>query len=163
MMYKIRKAEEKDLARIREIYAIARKFMRDHGNLSQWEGEDAPELLLEGDIKKGWLYVLEDTEIRAAFAFIIGEDPVYKVIENGEWISDVEYGAVHRVASDGTVHNVLGKIMDYCKGQISHLRIDTHEKNSVMQHVIEKAGFTSRGIIYVPDGSPRIAYEWIKK
>lgn len=46
---------------------------------------------------------------------------------------DTEYAAVHRVASDGTVRNVLEKIMDYCKAQIPHLRIDTHEDNKVMR------------------------------
>ena len=162
MIYRIRKAEKDDLGRIKEVYAKARQFMRDHGNYSQWEKGDAPELLLEDDIKLGQLYVLEDESIHAVFAFIIGEDPVYRVIENGSWQSDSEYGAVHRVASDDTVRNVLTMVMDYCKQQIGHLRIDTHEDNIIMRHVIEKCGFTRQGIIHVSDGSPRIAYEWIR-
>ena len=83
--------------------------------------------------------------------------------EQGSWMVDTEYAAVHRVASDGTVRNVLEKIMDYCKAQIPHLRIDTHEDNKVMQHVLEKYGFVRCGIVYVPDGSPRIAYELLEK
>ena len=55
------------------------------------------------------------------------------------------------------------KIMDYCKAQIPHLRIDTHEDNKVMQHVLEKYGFVRCGIVYVSDGSPRIAYELLEK
>ena len=47
----------------------------------------------------------------------------------------------------------------FCKGIISHIRIDTHQDNKVMQHVVEKHGFRRRGIIYIADGSPRIAYE----
>ena len=161
MSYRIRKAQKQDLPRIHEIYATARQFMRDNGNKTQWEGKDAPELLLEEDIRQGNLYVLEDTEIHAVFAFIFGEDPAYLKIEQGSWKSDTEYAAVHRVASDGTVRNVLGQVMDYCKAQISHLRIDTHEDNKVMQHVIEKCGFVRCGIIYVADGTPRIAYEYL--
>ena len=163
MSYKIRKAETDDLPRIRKIYGIARKFMREHGNSVQWEAGDAPELLLEEDIKQGHLYVLEENGIHAVFAFIIGEDPTYRVIDQGNWLSEERYGAVHRVAGDGTVRNVLKTVMDYCKEQIPHLRIDTHEMNKIMQHVIEKSGFTRQGIIYVGDGSSRIAYEWIKK
>lgn len=53
--------------------------------------------------------------------------------------------------------------MDYCKAQIPHLRIDTHEDNKVMQHVLEKYGFVRCGIVYVSDGSPRIAYELLEK
>jgi hypothetical protein len=30
-----------------------------------------------------------------------------------------------------------------------------------MQHVVEKHGFSRRGIIYIADGTPRIAYERI--
>ena len=47
--------------------------------------------------------------------------------------------------------------------QIAHLRIDTNEDNRVMQRTVEKAGFTRRGIIYIADGTPRIAYDLIKK
>ena len=162
MSYKIRKAEKKDLPRIHEIYATARQFMREHGNHAQWGEKDAPELLLEEDILQGNLYVLEDAEIHAVFAFLEGPDPCYARIEQGKWKSDTAYAAVHRVASDGTVRNVLGKVMDYCKGKKAHLRIDTHEDNKIMQHVIEKCGFERCGIIYVQDGSPRIAYEWIQ-
>ena len=93
------------------------------------------------------------------FAFIIGEEPTYLEIEEGNWKSEEPYAAVHRVASDGTVQGVLGHVMDYCSAQVPHIRIDTHTDNKVMQHVLEKYGFVSCGIVHVPDGSPRIAYE----
>ena len=157
----IRKATEQDLTRVREIYGIARNFMRDNGNLTQWGKGDEPENLTEDDIRQGNLYALTDNagEIHAVFVFMIGEDSTYLKIEQGNWISAEPYGVVHRVASDGSVHGVLGRIMDYCKGQMPHLRIDTHEDNKVMQHVIEKCGFVRCGIIYVSDGTLRIAYE----
>lgn len=104
----------------------------------------------------------KQARIHAAFAFIIGADPCYTVIEQGEWKSDAPYAAVHRVASDGTLHNVIGRIMDFAKSNISHIRIDTHEHNKVMQKALEKQGFERCGIIYVPDGTPRIAFEWMK-
>ena len=105
------------------------------------------------------MYVLEEADIHAVFAFIIGEDPTYLEIEEGNWKSEEPYAAVHRVASDGTVQGVIGHVMDYCSAQVPHLRIDTHKDNKVMQHVLEKYGFVSCGIVPVPDGSPRIAYE----
>ena len=155
----IRKATPRDLPRIREIYEMARQFMRKNGNHSQWGKGDEPEALIEGDICQGNLYVLEEADIHAVFAFIIGEDPTYREIEEGSWKSEEPYAAVHRVASDGTVQGVLGHVMDYCSAQVPHLRIDTHTDNKVMQHVLEKYGFVSCGIVHVPDGSPRIAYE----
>lgn len=155
----IRKATPRDLPRIREIYEMARQFMRKNGNHSQWGKGDEPEALIEGDICQGNLYVLEEAGIHAVFAFIIGEDPTYLEIEEGRWKSEEPYAAVHRVASDGNVQGVLGHVMDYCSAQVPHLRIDTHTDNKVMQHVLEKYGFVSCGIVHVPDGSPRIAYE----
>lgn len=155
----IRKAASQDLQRIREIYEMARQFMRKNGNHSQWGKGDEPEALIEEDICQGNLYVLEEAGIHAVFAFIIGEDPTYLEIEEGSWRSEEPYAAVHRVASDGTVQGVLGHVMDYCSAQVPHLRIDTHKDNKVMQHVLEKYGFVSCGIVHVPDGSPRIAYE----
>ena len=155
----IRKATPWDLPRIREIYEVARQFMRKNGNHSQWGKGDEPEALIEADICQGNLYVLEKADIHAVFAFIIGEDPTYLEIEEGNWKSEEPYAAVHRVASDGTVQGVLGHVMDYCSAQVPHIRIDTHTDNKVMQHVLEKYGFVSCGIVHVPDGSPRIAYE----
>lgn len=155
----IRKAASQDLPRIREIYEMARQFMRKNGNHSQWGKGDEPEALIEEDIRQGNLYVLEEAGIHAVFAFIIGEDPTYLEIEEGSWKSEEPYAAVHRVASDGNVQGVLGHVMDYCSAQVPHLRIDTHKDNKVMQHVLEKYGFVSCGIVHVPDGSPRIAYE----
>ena len=101
--FTIRKASPADLTRIHGIYAAARQFMRDHGNFSQWDGEDAPEHLLPGDIEAGNLYVLEENGvIHAAFAFIIGADPCYAVIEQGAWKADTPYAAVHRYPTSGS-------------------------------------------------------------
>ena len=102
----IRKATPRDLPRIREIYEMARQFMRKNGNHSQWGKGDEPEALIEEDIRQGNLYVLEEASIHAVFAFIIGEDPTYLEIEEGNWKSEEPYAAVHRVASDGTVQGV---------------------------------------------------------
>ena len=145
----IRKATPWDLPRIREIYEIARQFMRKNGNHSQWGKGDEPEALIEEDICRGNLYVLEEADIYAVFAFIIGEDPTYLEIEEGNWKSEEPYAAVHRVASDGTVQGVLGHVMDYCSAQVPHIRIDTHTDNKVMQHVLEKYGFVSLSLIHI--------------
>lgn len=63
----IRKATPWDLPRIREIYEMARQFMRKNGNHSQWGKGDEPEALIEEDICQGNLYVLEEADIHAVF------------------------------------------------------------------------------------------------
>lgn len=156
----VRSARTTDLPVILEIYSQAREFMSRSGNPTQWADNYPEEALLRNDIENGSLYVVEESgRVCGVFAFIIGPDETYSLIEQGGWLSDSEYGTIHRVAGDGTVHGLLQKAVSYCEQRISHLRIDTHQDNRIMQHVILKCGFRKCGIIYVSDGSPRIAYE----
>ncbi|MBQ0037316.1 MAG: N-acetyltransferase [Clostridiales bacterium] len=159
----VRTATIGDLPRILEVYAAARQYMRNHGNTVQWGGKDRPESKLENDIRLGQLYVLEDDGICAVFAFIVGDDPTYAVIEGGTWRSDTEYGTLHRLGSDGTHRGVMAEVFRWMSTQIDHIRVDTHESNLTMQRAVERCGFQRRGIIYVPDGTPRLAYDWVKE
>ena len=155
-------AKDTYLPQILNIYDCARKFMRKTGNHSQWTGKYPDEETLLDDILKQQLYVIKESErVHAVFAFIIGEDPTYKVIDYGKWLSDKEYGTIHRIASDGEIHGVFEIAVAFCENKISHLRIDTHEDNKVMQHLIAKNGFKRCGTIYLADGAPRIAFEKI--
>ena len=156
----IRCAKENDLPEILRIYEYARGFMARTGNPNQWTGGHPREELLRDDIAKRQLYVLEDeTGLHGVFAFIIGDDPTYAVIEQGAWRSSAPYGTIHRIASDGQIHGFLQSAVDFCWQRIPHLRIDTHADNRVMQHLIVKCGFTQCGVIRLENGDPRIAYE----
>lgn len=158
----IKRAQMDDLTRILEIYAYARNFMKQSGNASQWKDDFPPEIVLVNDIRNENLYVIkEEKTIHAVFAFLIGEEPTYSSIEQGEWLSDTEYGTLHRIAGDGRIHGIFDRIVAFCNQKMSHLRIDTHRDNKVMQHLICKNGFQECGIIHVADGSQRIAYEKI--
>lgn len=159
MEYQIRKATQKDLPRIEEIYANARQFMAETGNPHQW-GKTTPQTsLLEDDIQKGLLFVLTlEQIIHGVFYFFIGPDPTYGVIEDGQWRSDSPYGTIHRIAGDGS-GGVLAAAVAYGKTKINHIRIDTHHDNKIMQHAVAKQGFQRSGIIHLENGSPRIAYD----
>lgn len=156
----IRPAKAADLPEILAVYERARRFMRENGNPNQWgDGHPAPDILRD-DIEKGNLYVLETGgKIRGVFALIFGEDPTYAVIEGGSWLSASPYAAIHRIASSGEEHGVLEAAVGFASGQIPHLRIDTHQDNAVMQHLLLKLGFSKRGIIFLENGDRRIAFE----
>ncbi len=159
----IRLAKKEEIEEILSIYEAAKIFMRKNGNPTQWnDGYPQKELLLS-DIEKGELFVFEQESGRlsACFALIGGVDPTYGYIEGGSWMSDSAYGTIHRIASDGTEHGVFRKTVCFAKKTYHHLRVDTHEDNKPMQHVILKEGFSYRGIIYLENGDPRLAYEWI--
>ena len=155
----VRKAIQNDIEKIGEIYTAARAFMRATGNPTQWSGGYPSRELTEQDIKDGKLYVVEQNgALHGVFYFNIGEDPTYLKID-GAWESDAPYGVIHRIASDGTARGVFSEALGFCTEQISHIRIDTHEDNKVMQNVLLRHGFCFCGIIYLENGDPRRAYE----
>ena len=156
----IRNSVPADLPEIQRVYAAARAYMKQTGNPNQW-GDTSPELkLILGDFENETGYVVEeDGKIVGAFAFILGTDPTYLHIEDGEWLNDEPYGTIHRIASDGTACGIFEEALAFCSARAKNVRIDTHHDNKVMQHKIEKNGFTRCGIIYITDGSPRIAYQ----
>ena len=158
-----RGARRADLDAILKIYARARQAMADSGNPTQWGDHFPPQELLEEDIDSNRLFLyLVNGELEGVFAFILGPDPTYARIEDGKWLNDtLPYGTIHRVAGDGTVHGLFAACMDFCKRRMSHLRIDTHENNAVMRHLIARHGFLPCGTIYVEDGTPRLAFDWL--
>lgn len=160
----VRAATAKDLDRILEIYAFARTFMASTGNPTQWGKTNPTKVTLDKDIENGNLYVMENSSgIHGVFAFIIGDDPTYDLIEQGSWLSDNTYGTIHRIAGDGQVRGLLCRCVEFCLTKINNIRIDTHHDNKVMQHLITKNGFKECGLIYANDGTPRIAYQLIKE
>lgn len=161
MNYRIGNASADDLPRIGEIYAYARDFMARTGNPNQWGTTHPPLPQLKADIENGKLYVVRSEEnIHGVFYFAVEEDPTYAVIYEGAWNSGKSYGVIHRIASDGS-RGILKAAVEYALTQTDYLRIDTHADNLVMQSAVRKQGFRYCGIIYIADGTPRLAYDRI--
>lgn len=156
----IRQATMHDMDDILPVFERARQYMRETGNPHQWKTTSPTRQQLEDDIARKNLYVITDQDgVQGVFALIFGEDDSYGYIE-GQWLNDAPYATIHRVASAGNRHGILGVCLDYCHGRCRNLRIDTHEDNHVMQHLVEKYGFVRCGIIYLAsNGEPRIAYQ----
>ena len=67
------------------------------------------------------------------------------------------------VAGDVGRPGVASDIINWCLEHCESLRADTHADNKIMQHILEKNGFTKCGIIHVADGTPRIAYQRLSR
>lgn len=157
---KIRKATPTDLDILLRLYDNARRFMAAHGNPTQWGTAYPPRTLLESDIAEGCSYVCEEQQkVIAAFYYRFGEEDSYCRICNGQWLDESPYGVVHRITSGGTIRGAGSFCLDWALSQCRNLRIDTHRDNRVMQRLLEKRRFTRCGIIYLEDGSERIAYQ----
>ena len=158
----IRNALTDDLPVLMELFAGARRFMAQNGNPHQWWGGYPTQQMLEDDIAQQQLYVCEeDGRIHAAFVLALGDDPTYAVIE-GAWKDDRPYGTLHRIASAGERRGMVDVIVGWAFERTGNLRGDTHHLNLPMQKAFERNGFERCGIIYVADGTPRIAYHKVK-
>ena len=170
----VRKAEKRDLPRLMELFRQAREIMRADGNQTQWAGEYPSKDIVLEDISRDHCFVIEepDNAIVGVFAFIPGVEPTYdKIYENefteggptprlAAWLDDtLPYATIHRLASTRDSHGVAEACFSWAWQQCQNLRVDTHADNHIMQHCIQKAGFTYCGIIYLADGSPRLAYQ----
>lgn len=157
----IRKAVKQDLPRLMEIYAIARAYMKASGNPRQWRDDRPARSVLEQDILLEQLYVVEDeTEIHGVFALIFGADPTYAVID-GAWLDEAPYATIHRLAGDGT-GGIFSAAVDYARERSASVRIDTHEDNATMHHLLQKHGFVRCGTIWLEDGDTRTAYQYVR-
>ena len=133
--------------------------MRNTGNPNQWGPEYPGVTLLLEDIRKGNLYVILENETpRGCFVLAEGEDPTYAVIEDGAWSQEEHYGTIHRLAGNGG--GIFRACIAFCKEKCDYLRVDTHKDNRIMLGLLEEAGFSRCGKIYVADGTERIAFDY---
>lgn len=165
MELRIEKASMRDVPEIAELYEQARSFMAENGNPGQWTGGYPTREDIISDIELSQLYVARpasgNRNIACVFVFFIGLDPSYFSIE-GAWLNNAEYGVIHRIATAKWARGrgAAACCIEHCFRLWGNVRIDTHEDNIPMQHLIEKCGFKRCGIVHMAsDGSPRIAYQ----
>lgn len=157
-------AGPEDLGRCMEILCAGRDFQREQG-FFQWPDSFPDENVIRSDIRDHYGYVVKvDGKIAAYLYLGFDGDPSYPQIR-GAWNYDEPYGVIHRIAvSDefrgmgltGRIFQLVGAL---CRQRgIFLLRIDTHEDNKRMQHVLAKNGFAYCGLV-IQSGSDRLAYE----
>lgn len=154
----IEKAEMKDLDRVVEILRDGRNQLAESG-IDQWQGDYPNVEHIQEDIEHGFSYLVhsDDHETVGAFAIVAAPDHSYDELD-GKWLVDTDnYLVIHRVAihsdhaGNGYASGLFTSVIDYVKENpngVKSLRIDTHEDNKPMQHLIEKYGFTRVGTLH---------------
>ncbi len=161
-----RKAVKADIPQIMAIIEQAKAYLKSKG-VNQWQNGYPDAEAIEKDIENSNSYVLEQSgSIVGTAAVILSGDRNYDHIYDGKWLSTYPYAAIHRIAvSDeargtGIASVILENIEGLCRQMDIHsIRVDTHEDNKSMQGLLSKNGFRYCGIIYLEDGSKRLAYE----
>ena len=92
----------------------------------------------------------------------------YNTITDGKWLSSQDYVTIHRIAVSNNYRgqNIAREIIKGAevlalKRDIKSIRVDTHHDNLAMQKFLLKNKFIYCGIIFLVDGSKRLAYEKI--
>ena len=98
---------------------------------------------------------------------IFGDELAYHEIEDA-WKTERPYAVLHRLAFSnraggrGLSKEAFDLIKELCLSrQIDAIRADTQGENKLMQHVLEREGFSYCGLIQF-GGGPKLAYEWVK-
>lgn len=164
----LRKSTRLDLPDIMAIISHAQESLRLQ-NIDQWQNQYPNEDTILNDMKQENSYVFVDDsnqKVVATVALSFDGEETYNQIYQGKWILDEPYGVIHRIAvhkeylGSGVAAKLIHQIQDIARKQGVHsLRIDTHKDNVPMQKLLNKLAFTQCGIIYLKDGSERLAYE----
>ena len=161
-----RKSVKSDIPKIMNIIKQAQSYFKNQ-NIDQWQNGYPNENVINNDIENKESYVMiKDNEIIATTVISFNKESVYENIIDGKWLTNGEYGVIHRIAIDNTYkglglsHKIIKYTEKTCleKGVCS-IRVDTHEDNILMQSLLKKNGFKYCGIIYLEDGGKRVAFE----
>lgn len=165
---KFRKAVKTDLPQIMKIIKQAQAYFKEQG-IDQWQNNYPNEDVISNDIENEDNYVMiKDGSIVATTVISFEKEKCYENIYGGEWMSNGNYGVIHRIAVDNTYkglgfsHRVIKYTEQVCIERGVHsIKVDTHEENIPMQKLLKKNGFKYCGVIYLKDGGKRVAFEKI--
>lgn len=169
MLYYVKKATMEDLNRVMEVIYEGVEILKN-AQIPQWQDENIPprEVLRQDILNEDCFVLVEQTQIVGVAVLQKEPEDNYKTLDSGKWLHDNQnYHTIHRFTiSPNTKEKGLAKLF------MSHLiseayrtggrdiRIDTHQKNIVMQHIIAKFDFSECGTMTIPirDGE-RLVYQ----
>ena len=174
----LRITEYKDVPQIMKIISAAQSFLASM-HVNQWTNGYPSEDIIRADIDRNESYVLEniscnekntDADIMAFAMFSCREEPTYRKIYKGSWLSSGSYLVVHRMSvspeykKKGVAEHLLRCAENIAtKNNAISIRIDTHRNNMPMRNLLSKLHYHYCGIIYLANGDERFAYEKLIK
>jgi hypothetical protein len=161
---KLRKADFSEIGPIWEILKQAIEQRRLDGS-EQWQNGYPNQQTVYDDISNGYGYVITENAVIIAYAAIIfGIEPAYNEIK-GQWLTNGDYVAVHRVATSNSakgkgVATKLFKLLEdlSIEHNVFSIKVDTNFDNIPMLRIMEKLEYSYCGEIYF-GGAPRKAFE----
>ena len=159
-----RKATLEDINYVWNIICQAKEFMAQRGTF-QWDEGYPLKSEIIADIEQGNAYVLCcNNEIAVQGVISFDGESIYNSI-NGQWLSECDYGVIHRVAVNDEYRNkgLATKFMSWIESvaidnDVHSLKVDTKYDNKFMRNILKKLNYHYCGIITYERGE-REAYE----
>lgn len=154
----VRAATDTDLTAIMTIIEQGRAALAAD-QIPQWQDgyPRTSDIQQDLDANRAWVLIV-DGAVAGYAALLNVADPNYAQIYQGTWDASLDdhYTSIHRIAIASGYHGqhladfFFSNLMtlSYLQG-FQQIRVDTHLANKRMQHIILKAGFTYRGIVYM--------------
>lgn len=147
-----------DLAGILSVIHDAKELFLSQGQ-SQWQDKDGypNEETFLNDLSKNIIFVSVDKDIVTGILVLSKqEEIVYENLVSGTWLNEEKYYVIHRVAvkkeyyHQGIAVALFQEAENYALyDHIYNIRVDTHEENKRMEHLLSKLGYQKCGIIYL--------------
>lgn len=166
--FKLRPATIADVGREVEIFADAKKVLKER-NIPQWQDGKYPsqaDALSDLELKQS--YVLENKAGEIVAIGSVGYAPE-ELYDDSRFIHSTKYAILHRTVVDsnyggqGIGKELLRQLMQVAKDNGYHdIRIDTHPLNIAMHKTILNMGFHIIGEIMLPIKShpERVVYQY---
>lgn len=160
------KGTDQDIPKIMAILEQSVAYFKKAG-IDQWQDGYPNSEVVAQDVANGQSYLLVDgNEIHGVMVVMTTPDPNYAQLDKGAWRYHDSYGTVHRIAVNknypgrGLAAKLLveAEKIALAKGCLV-MRIDTHEENTGMQHVLANVGYQKIGELTLPDGGKRVALD----
>ena len=146
----------------------SRELLKEQGN-GQWQDGYPNRDSFITDIKNGRLFAIFDDnnpDILVGVCACTYYEEDYSHLYEGQWLTDLPYMVMHRVAlkkeyrNKGYGKRLFEVFIDVATKEGYHsLRIDTHEYNDIMRHIITKFGFIYCGKAILTPNKDRVVYE----
>ena len=138
-----RKSTKSDVSKIMEIVKQAQEYFKSQG-IDQWQNNYPNDEVINNDINNGESYVMLDgDDIVATTVISFAKEKSYENILDGKWITNGDYGVIHRIAVDNThkgkglSHKIIKYAEEVCKqNNIHSIKVDTHEDNIDRKSVV---------------------------
>lgn len=160
----IRPTQEDDIGKVMEIYDQARRFQREKLNLVQWEdGYPSPERLTQDMALGGSRVLVNDHNQIVGTLFIQeGPDQIYLPLK-ADWSDRDEIVTIHRIATGNQSSGLGNFLYGWLRDHYNNIMIDTHDRNTVMKHLLAKYGYQYLGQVTIANGTLRNTYQYKKE